>query len=49
MTIKDLIEILQQENKKSKIVFEYDGIDLEIDEWSIQSTDKIVIIKLEEK
>lgn len=49
MTIKDLIEILQQENKKSKIIFEYDGIDLEIDEWSIQSTDKIVIIKLEEK
>jgi hypothetical protein len=49
MTIRDLIEILQQENKKSKIVFEYEGIDLEIDEWSIQSTDKLVIIKLQEK
>lgn len=49
MTIRDLIEILQQENKKSKIIFEYEGVDLEIDEWSIQSTEKMVIIKLEEK
>jgi hypothetical protein len=49
MKIKDLIELLEEENPKSKIIFEYDGVELILDEWSIESSDHLVNIKLFEK
>jgi hypothetical protein len=49
MKIKDLIELLEEENSKAKLVLEYDDIELEIDEWNIESSDELVTIKFIEK
>jgi hypothetical protein len=49
MKIKDLIELLEEENPKAKLVLEYDDIELDIDEWNIESSDELVTIKFVEK
>jgi hypothetical protein len=49
MKIKDLIELLEEENPKAKLILEYDDIELDIDEWNIESSDEIVTIKFVEK
>lgn len=49
MKIKELIEILEEEPSKAKVIFEYDGVELTLDEWSIESSDNLVSIKLFEK
>lgn len=49
MKIKELIELLNDENPKAKIIFDYNSLELEIDEWETESTDNLVIIKLVEK
>jgi|694.fasta_scaffold06196_15 hypothetical protein len=49
MKIKDFIELLEEELPKAKIIFEYDGLELTLDEWSIESSDSLVTIKLFEK
>lgn len=49
MKIKDLIELLEEENQKAKLILEFDNKELSIDEWSIESSDNIVILKLVEK
>lgn len=46
MKIKDLIEILEDENPKAKLVLEYENDELLIDDLDIESSDNIVIIKL---
>ncbi len=46
MKIKDLIEILEEENPKAKIIFDFDGNELEIDEWGTESSDHVVTIRL---
>jgi hypothetical protein len=48
MKIKDLIELLEEENPKAKISLEYENTELSIDEWSIESSDSLVTIKLVE-
>jgi hypothetical protein len=49
MKIKDLIELLEEENPKAKVILEYDDIELNIDEWNIESSDELVTIKFVEK
>jgi hypothetical protein len=49
MKVKDLIELLEEENSKAKLILEYDGIELEIDEWNIEATEDLVSLKLLEK
>lgn len=49
MKVKDLIELLQEENPKAKLYLEFDGVELDIDEWNIESSDSLVEIKLVEK
>lgn len=49
MKIKDLIELLEEENPKAKLILEYDNLELEVDEWNIESSDSLVTIKLVEK
>jgi hypothetical protein len=49
MKVKDLIELIEEENPKAKIIFEYEGRELTLDEWSIESSDIIVTINLFEK
>jgi hypothetical protein len=49
MKVKDLIELLEEENPKAKLFLEFDGVELNIDEWSIESSDSLVEIKLVEK
>ena len=49
MKVKVLIEILEEESSKAKVIFEYDGLELTLDEWSIESSDNLVTIKLFEK
>ena len=49
MKIKELIELLEDENPKAKIVFEFDGQELIVDEWDIESSDSIMVVKLVEK
>jgi hypothetical protein len=49
MKVKDLIDILQEENPKAKLFLEFDGMELDIDEWNIESSDNLVEIKLVEK
>lgn len=49
MKIKDLIDLLKDENSKAKIIFDYDNLELEVDEWETESTDTLVILKLVEK
>ncbi len=49
MKVKELIEFLEEENPKAKIVLEYDGTELTLDEWSFESYDNLITIKLFEK
>jgi hypothetical protein len=49
MKIKDLIELLQEENPKAKLLLEFDTVELELDEWNIESSDELVTIKFVEK
>jgi hypothetical protein len=49
MKIKDLIELLEEENPKAKLILEFDTTELEIDEWNIESSDELVTIKFVEK
>ena len=49
MKIKDLIELLEEENPKAKLLFEFDTVELDLDEWNIESSDELVTIKFVEK
>jgi hypothetical protein len=49
MKIKDLIELLEEENPQAKLILEFDSLELEIDEWNIESSDNLVTIRLVEK
>lgn len=49
MKIKDLIEFLEEENPKAKVIFEFENQELTIDEWDVESSDNLVVIKLVEK
>jgi hypothetical protein len=49
MKIKELIELLEDENPKAKVIFEFDSQEVVIDDWNIESTDSIVVIKFVEK
>jgi hypothetical protein len=49
MKIKDLIELLEEENPKAKVILEFDEIELNIDEWNIESSDELVTIRFIEK
>jgi hypothetical protein len=49
MKVKDLIEILEDENPKAKLILEFDSLELSIDEWNIESSDSLVTIRLVEK
>ena len=49
MKIKDLIELLEEENPKAKVIFEFEDRELTIDELGIESSDSLVVIKLLEK
>jgi hypothetical protein len=49
MKVKDLIELLEEENPKAKLNLEFDTLELEIDEWNIESSDELVTIKFIEK
>jgi hypothetical protein len=49
MKIKDLIELLEEENPKAKLILEFDSLELDIDEWNIESSDSLVTMRLVEK
>jgi hypothetical protein len=49
MKIKDLIELLEDENSKAGIFFDFDGQELTVDELGIESSESIVVLKLIEK
>lgn len=49
MKIKDLIELLEEENPKAKVIFEFEDQELAIDELDIESSDNLVVLKLLEK
>ena len=49
MKVKDLIELLEDENPKAKLILEFDTLELDIDEWNIESSDELVTIKFVEK
>lgn len=49
MKIKDLIELLEEENPKAKVIFEFEDQELIIDELGVESSDSLVVIKLLEK
>lgn len=49
MKVKDLIELLEDENPKAKVYLEFESLELEIDEWNIESSDETVTIKFVEK
>lgn len=49
MKIKDLIELLEEENPIAKVIFEFEDQELIIDELGIESSDSLVVIKLLEK
>jgi len=49
MKVKDLIEILEDENPKAKLILEYENLELSIDEWNIESSDSLVTVRLVEK
>ena len=49
MKIKELIELLEEENPKAKIIFEYESQELIIDDLDIESSDTLVVLKLLEK
>jgi hypothetical protein len=46
MKIKDLIEFLEDENPKAKVLFEFENQEFVIDELEIESSDSLVVIKL---
>jgi hypothetical protein len=48
MKIKDLIELLEEENPKAKLILEFGDTELIIDEWNIESSDELVTIKFVE-
>lgn len=49
MKIKDLIELLEEENPKAKIIFEYEDQELIVDDLGVESSDSLVVLKLIEK
>jgi hypothetical protein len=49
MKIKDLIELLEEENPKARVVFDFESQELTIDELDIESSDSLVVLKLLEK
>jgi len=49
MKVKDLIEFLEEENPKAKLILEFENIELDLDEWNIESSDELVTIKFVEK
>jgi len=49
MKIKDLIELLEEENPKAKVIFEFEDQELIIDELGVESSDSLVVVKLLEK
>ena len=49
MKVKDLIELLQEENPKAKFILEFESLELDIDEWNIESSDILVTVRLVEK
>lgn len=48
MKIQDLIELLEQENPKAKLILEFDSTELSINDLDIESSDSLVVIKLTE-
>lgn len=48
MKIKDLIELLEEENPKAKLILEFENTELTLDEWNIESSDELVTIRLVE-
>lgn len=49
MKVKDLIELLEEENPKAKVIFEFEDQELIIDELGVESSDSLVVVKLLEK
>jgi hypothetical protein len=49
MKIKNLIELLEDENPKAKLILEFEDTELTLDEWNIESSDELVTIKFVEK
>ena len=49
MKVKDLIELLEEENPKSKVYLEFETLELEIDECTLESSDGVLTIKFIEK
>lgn len=49
MKVKDLIELMEEENPKAKVIFEFENQELVIDELDIESSDHLVVLKLMEK
>jgi hypothetical protein len=49
MKIKELIELLEEENPKAKVLFEFEGAELIVNEWDLESSDNLVVVKLVEK
>ena len=48
MKIKELISLLNDENPKARVIFEFDSQELIVNDWDIESTDSLVVIKLVE-
>ena len=48
MKIKDLIELLEEENPKAILILEFENTELTLDEWNIESSDELVTIKFVE-
>lgn len=49
MKVKDLIELLEEESPKAKLIFEFENQELVINDLDVESSDTIVILKLLEK
>ena len=49
MKVKDLIELLEEENPKAKLILDFESQELVIDDLDIESSDALVILKLLEK
>lgn len=49
MKTKDLIELLEEENPKAKLILEFENQELTIDDLDIESSDTLVVLKLIEK
>lgn len=48
MKIKDLIELLEEENSKAEIIFEFNNAEFIINDLDIESSDNLVVMKLTE-